>query len=218
MPFPTVTRGPITTERLLWVTAKNRSTGAEETMGLWTGQDHRTFNVGGVNRDYFGAGTMLSIDGLVSRAGLNVQMQTITLNVLTPEVEQLLRGYDTRQAPVELHLALFNPETDALQSLTRVFRGWMDELTISAGARGKDAVATAMLAASSRELTRTVQVFKSDESWRARSGDDRFFRHADRSGSVPVFWGMKRRGTVEENGAGRPGPVVRSTPAAGGGG
>ena len=194
MPFPTVTRGPIAAERLLWVQANNRNTGADDAMGLWTGQDDRTFNVGGVNREYHGAGSLLSVDAISSRAGLNVQMQTVALNVLTPEVEQLLRGYDTRQAPAEIHLALFDPDTDALQSITRVFRGWMDELTISAGAKGQNAVASAMLASSSRELTRTVQAYKSDESWRARSGDDdRFFRHAERSGSVAVYWGMKKR-------------------------
>lgn len=189
MTYPTISRGPQANEVLLWVEARNRSTGAPERMGLWTGLEDQAFNVGGELRTYQGAGAVLDIPALVSQVGLAVQMQTASLAIVTEEVQTLIRGYDARQAPVEVHLARFDPETDALQSIDRVFTGWLDRAEIMSGQIGGNASLTATLAPSSRALTRTVAVKRSDASQRNRDGD-RFFRHADVSGAVAVWWGQ----------------------------
>lgn len=194
MTFPVVSRGAIATEVLFWIEARNRSTGALETMGLWTGMDVRTFTVEGTARQYSGAGAVLDVPAIQSQAGLSIQMQSAALNILTPEVEQLIRGYDARQAPVEVHLALFDPDTNALLSISRVFKGWLDQAPIKDGAKGGTSSLSASLASNARILTRTVPLRVSEAGHRRAYPNDRWFRYIDVSGSVPVWWGQKKRG------------------------
>ncbi|MBY6113290.1 hypothetical protein KUW09_04875 [Mameliella alba] len=193
MSYPAVARGPQANEVLLWVEARNRSTGDTEAMGLWTGPDDRNFDLGGDLRSYRGAGAVLEVPALVSQVGLAVQMQSAALAIVTEEVETLFRGYDARQAAVEVHLARFDVDSDALIGIDRVFSGWLDRAEILTGQRGGSASLSATLASSSRALTRRVAVKRSDEAQQKRSGD-RFFRHADVSGAVTVWWGQKPGG------------------------
>ena len=123
-------RKPVRTRFLIWVTAKSFSTGAIEEMGLWTGDDHQAFMVDGIARDYFGAGNILEIDGISRAASLEVRMHQIKLSPLSPEVITLIRGYDVRLAPVLIHRARFDPETNALLAPPfRIFKGWVETIS-----------------------------------------------------------------------------------------
>lgn len=177
---------------LFWVRAKNRDTGVEEAMGLWTGADATDFDIDGESRKYYGAGALLGVEPIVMQTGLTVRMHRVSLSPLAPEVAQLLRGYEPRMAPVEIHRALLDPDShDLVAPPHRVFRGWIDELKITTPAQGGRAKAEVTLASASRALTRTLSLKKSDESQRRRA-DDRFNRYADVSGNVDIFWGEKR--------------------------
>lgn len=194
MTYPAVTRGPLAIEVLIWVQAKNRETGLPEELGLWTGFEDRAFTIDSEARTYFGAGTVLEVPDLISQAGLGVQMQTAALALVTPEVEQLIRGYDARQAPVEIHLARFDPETNALIDTTRAFKGWIDEAAVREGVKNGEASLTTRMASSARALTRKVPLRRSDAAHQVAQPGDAFFRYADVSGAVSVWWGMKRGG------------------------
>jgi len=192
MSFPTVTRGDLSIDVLIWIEAKNRTNGATETAGFWTGIDDRSFTIGGVARSYAGAGPVLEMPQIVSQSGVNVQLQEASLNVLTPEVEQVLRGYDARNAPIEVHLARFNPDTNALVDTTRVFKGWIDSMREVRGPKDGTTALAVQMASSSRALTRKLHLLRSDEAQKARTSD-RIYRYADVSGSVPVYWGQKKK-------------------------
>ncbi|KHQ51258.1 hypothetical protein [Mameliella alba] len=194
MTYPVVARGALALEVLIWIEAKHRETGTPQAMGLHTGLEDRAFVIDGDQRTYTGAGAVLEVADLVSQVGLGVQMQTAGLALVTDEVQQLIRGYDARQAPVEMHLARFDPETNALIEITRVFKGWLDEATLREGVKNGEASLSARLASSARALTRRVPLRRSDEAHRATHAGDRFFRYADVSGAVGVWWGMKRGG------------------------
>lgn len=179
---------------LLWISARNRTTGSTETAGFWTGADDRTFTVDGQVRSYFGAGGLAQIGPITYEAGRQVRMQQVSLAITAPEVEQAIRTYDPRLAPAELHLALFDPDTMALVSITRAFSGWVDEAPIRDAAMADGiigSVCEVTLASSSRQGTRTLTTKKSDSAQQRRSGD-RGRRWADVSGSVPVWWGEVR--------------------------
>lgn len=191
-------RGGLIPRWLLWISAKNRSAGTTEATGLWTGDDDQTFTVGGQTRSYFGAGGLVSIDPLTYETGTSVQMQRLALGPITPEVAQLLRTYDPRLAPAELHLALFRPLDNSLVSITRALKGWIDEAPVKDGAATDQdgnfisaSVCEVTIAASSREGTRTLPLKKSDSAQQRRGGD-RGRRYADVSGTVAVWWGEER--------------------------
>lgn len=197
---------------LIWIAAKNRSTGATESIGFWSGDDHQDFTINGQTRTYYGAGDVLDVPPITYEAGLTVRMHTFGLASLAPEVAMLLRGYEPRLAPVEVHRVLFYSSTGAQAADPhRVLAGWIDEAQIDTPAIGGTGGATITVASSARGLTRTLPICKSDAQLQLRSGD-RFRRYADVSGAVDVFWGSKR-GRV---GGGGSGPSV--TPGGGGGG
>ena len=174
---------------LAWVRAKNRTTGVEEVMGLWTGDDHQTLTIDGAARLYYGAGGVLGLDPITMRSGVVVGMQTVTLSPLAPEVAQMIRGYDTRLAPVDLHRAFFDPLSGVLVDVPqRIFRGWIDKVQVRTPEVGGNATVEVTLASNARALTRGLALKKSDESLRVRAPGDGFFRYADVS-DAKVWWG-----------------------------
>ena len=174
----------------LWVSARDRTTGATQTMGLWTGADTVTETVGGELRTYYGAGNLLSVEPITWEAGLDVRMHRITLSSISPEVEQLIRSYDARLAPVDLYRGLVNATTNALvEAPHRLLAGTIDTVRLVTPAEGGAARCDLTVASSSRDLTRTLSLRYGDETMQQISSGDRFFRYADISGEAQVRWG-----------------------------
>jgi len=189
--------GAVVARLLVWVEAMNRTTGAPETLGLWTGEDHRTFEIDGTARTYFGAGGLLQVEPVTMQAGLTVRMHRLTLSPLAPEGAELLRGYDPRLAPVEIHRALFDPETmDLLDAPHLVLRGQVDEAPITTPEIGGEASAQLVVAGAARALTRACTLKKSPEALRARAPGDAFRDYAAVAGEVKVWWGEARASTA----------------------
>ena len=178
---------------LVWMQALDRETGQVETMGLWNGADHRVFTIRGEERTYYGAGGLIAVDPLTSRTGLNVRMQRLVFSPLAPEVEQLIRGYDARFAPVEIHRALFDPDSHALvDEPHRRFKGYIDKISpLRTGPKGDKVTVELQLASSARALTIPLSRKRSNESLRARASGDAFRQYADVAGTITVKWGMK---------------------------
>ncbi len=186
------TQANICARALVWMSAKNRSTGAVEVMGFWNGDDHQQFTIGGVTRLYYGAGSLLQVPPMIYQSGLVVRTHMIEIGQLTPEGAQAIRGYDARLAPIEVHRALFDPLTMVLAAEPhRVFLGQVDQVSITTPEIGGQARCSIAMTTSARSLTKTITQMKSDETQRRRS-NDRFRRHIAVSGTVEVVWGEKR--------------------------
>lgn len=192
-------RSGVASRHMVHVIARNRTTGAQEALGLWQGDDHLSVAIGGAMRSYFGAGALIGVEPIRAGIGLEVRMLQLGLSPLTPEVTQLLRGYDARLAPVEVHRALLSLETGQLiAEPIRVFRGWVDEVRIRTGAvsgtgdASGTGEATVTLASAARSLTRALTLTRSDAEMRRRSSADAFRRYTDIAGEVGVWWGETR--------------------------
>lgn len=176
---------------LLWLSAKDRGTGATVTVGFWNGDDDETFTIGGVSRLYYGAGDLALPEPLTYQVGLSSNTYSIGLASLSPKVQDALRLYDPRMAPVEIHRAFFNPSSGALiEEPMRIFKGQVDENQIGTPEMNGEATATLTMLSSAVFLTRRLTQTKSEATQRLRS-DDRFLRWVDVSGSVNVAWGAK---------------------------
>lgn len=183
-------RGPILAHVLMWVTARNRSTGADETIGFWTGVDHQVFTIDGVARTYYAAGSMLTVDPLKWRAGLQVRTQRVTLSQVAAEVQQLIRGYDPRHAAVEIHRALFDPVTEVLVDTPHLMlRGFIDKVSLTTPAKGGSGDVTVEIASAARALTRPLNRYRSNASLTARAPTDTFRKYASTTDKIEVLWG-----------------------------
>jgi hypothetical protein len=177
---------------LVWAVARNRSTGAPESLGLWTGAQDRSFTIGGTPRTYAGAGSIMEIPPIVSQAGIAVRMQRISLSPLSPQVAALIRTYDARFAAIEIHRAMFDPVTGLLVAEPhRLFKGIIDEVTLPIDPKTGEVRCDVTIASSARFLTRTLPLKRSDATQQRRLGD-RFLRYVDVSGEVDVYWGERR--------------------------
>ena len=186
-------RSGVASRHMVHVLARNRATGAREALGLWQGDDHLSLTIGGEARTYYGAGALVGVEPIRAGIGLEVRMLQLVLAPMTPEVAQLLRGYDARLAPVELHRALLSLETGQLiADPIRVFRGWIDEVKIRTGEVGGTGEATVTLASAARGLTRALTLTRSEAEMRRRDAGDAFRQYTDIAGEVGVWWGETR--------------------------
>lgn len=177
---------------LVWVTAKDRSTGAAQSLGFWSGADDASFTIGGASRVYLGGGALLQLSPLVYRLGFEVQTQELVVSPLAPVISAAVRTYDLRFAPIEIHRALFDPLTRLLVAEPhRIFKGTVDAAPITVPEDGGTATCTMTLMTSARSLTKTLPMYKSDATQQRRGGD-RFRRYIDVSGAVETVWGEKR--------------------------
>lgn len=175
---------------LLWIAARNRSTGLTETIGLSTYDDHREFTVSGQTRMYYGAGNVISVPPIRARVGLDVIYHSVTLAPFTPEVRIALRQYDPRQAPVELHTQAFDIDTgNPMGAPIRLVKGTIQEAPKSLGAKGsRDGKQVLKIASSARRLTLGVAAFKSDAAQQAQFPGDKGREYAAVAGSWVVPW------------------------------
>jgi hypothetical protein len=175
---------------LVQVTAKNRTTGLPEVIRLWTGDDRRPFTIGAESRDYLGAGGMVAVSDLVTEATLNIRETDVQLSPVAPEVIDMLRLYDPRFGAAEIHIAFFDPETDALiADPTRIVKGWVNKTPIRRPVKGQTGSARATIVGHTRMLTRTLAAKRSNENQKKRSGSDTFFIDVGMTGTVTVGWG-----------------------------
>lgn len=186
-------RDGLVAKSLLWVRGRNRTTGLEEPMGLWTGDQDTVFTISGQPRTYAGEGALLPIENLVVRSGVDVRLQRVLLNPLDPAVAYLVRALDIGLAPVEIHRALFDPSTGGtlIEEPHRVWKGYVDQSPITTPEIGGGAMVELTLASSARALQRGLTIVKSDAVQQQRAGD-RFRQYGDVSGSVKIWWGASR--------------------------
>jgi len=106
-------------------------------------------------------------------------------------VRQVLRGYDTRQAPVQIHLVMLDA-ADRVLAVEMAFDGVMDRFEIVEGplddAGNSTVTCEVELVSDARMLTRTLSLKQSDASQRLRDPNDRFRQYADVAGEVRVVW------------------------------
>jgi hypothetical protein len=203
-------RGGLVVKHAVWISARNRSTGAAETLGVWSGDYDLSVTISGAPRTYAPAGAALVVPPIAAAPGLAVRAIRLGLVSIDPAVEAIVRDYDTRFAPVEIHRAVINPATRQIAAAPyRVFRGVINALEFPRPEPGGLAEVSLELVSETRALTRVLPTKKSDDS-QGRRGTDRIRKYGDISGSVPVYWGEMK--------AEAPGAPAPTQPAASTGG
>ena len=171
-------------EALVWLTARNHQTGQPESIGFWTGEDHRVLTVEGQSRLYYAA--VMAVPPIRSEVGLRVQYHRVILPPLTPEVRQALRVYDAQQAACEIHTLPFDIDTGQPRTPVRLVRGWVEnapEVIESGGA-----AAELRIASDARRLTQGVPLYRSDAAQRALHPADRGREYVDTAHTWDVRW------------------------------
>lgn len=170
---------PVHINWLVWVKSRNRSTNAIEASGIWTGGISRVITVGGENRTYHGAGNIIDMSKMSFVAGVtSIQPQTLELNGLTPEVEAMMRGYEARQAEIEVHRWYHRPNVKSGGTIERAIKGKIDDLAfkrppIEEGRSASELICEVTIMTAARMGTRTLALKKSDSTQKMVSAADK---------------------------------------------
>lgn len=179
-------RGDYILRHLVWIVAKNRDTGEPETMGLWTGGDNRLFTVEAASRTYFGGVTVLEVPPIEGGVGLEVRQITLSLSGLDPAVLNLVRAYDVRRAPIEIHRVWLTLDArDPVGPPQRIWRGAENGTGIDL----TGGTISVRFVSDADRLTRGTPIYKSAAALQARAPTDTFRAYADVAAAVRVPWG-----------------------------
>lgn len=133
------TQTMVHTEHLIRTEARNRTTNAIETIGLWTGSGPRSFTVDSVTRLFYGT-SVIQMPVLHDQAGIEVRRVTLELVGVSDAVSQMIRTYDTYNAPLTIWRAEFDKNQNLLAAPERVFRGVIETAPIETAELGKAAL------------------------------------------------------------------------------
>ena len=168
----------------VWVTGRNRTSGASVTKGFHSDlAPPKTATVidaldGSAYLRSFRGGSLVSIGGLDLISDLSVREATIVFAATRPDVDELVRTLDVRNAPVQIYWGLFDQTTRALvDKAVPVFLGTVDGVEITTAAEGGDSTATLTCVSAMRGLTRASTEVRSDASQRKRNASDALYKY-----------------------------------------
>lgn len=183
---------------LIWIEAKDRTTGALEAQGFVSDINDMTvavvdgFTRATVTRSFVGAGSLISIGDIETANDNNYRSVEITMSPLNDDVAQAIRGYDPRQCHIQIFSATFNPDTmELLAPAEPIFVGRIDEAPITTGAEGSVSSITLKCRTDAQELDRAPASKRSNENQALRSATDSFFKYVSIMDSVKIPWGEK---------------------------
>lgn len=188
--------GRFARRNLIWITAKDRSTGDPHSAGFWNGEETVGIPVidadtgSSVTRTFKATGGLISLGPVVLTADLTIRTAEARLSPLNSDANQYLRGYDLRLAPIQWYRAIFDLETWELvaEGFAR-FVGFVEKAPITTPAAGGDAEAVLSCVSHTAELTRANPDVRSHQSQQRRGGDG-FYRYVDTMADRTVWWGQ----------------------------
>lgn len=180
----------------LWIVVRSFETGDAVADGQWSDVGNITVDVvnpntgGSVSRSYFGSGTLIQISDVPLVANLTVQTVAISMSQVSDRVQELVRAYDCKQAQVEIHRGLFDPDSRALVSPAECrFVGFVDTIEIKTPSENEAGSVILNCKSHSQELTRANSSTRSHADQQARLEGDTFFEDAPVVPLWELFWG-----------------------------
>lgn len=194
-------RNGLITQEMVSIKARHRTTGVEEWFCFYTGLDTYAFNVVSgetgtlVSRTFAGDGSVLQIGKSVRRSGLEYKNKTVTLSMLHPTVELMVRGYDLRMAPIEFHIGVLDPASRLFADDPQVdWQGFINEPNSVRPAPGSEGGVTFSCLSHSVELTYINPLMRAHEIQSQRSGDG-LYKYLTIMPEVTLPWGMETSDT-----------------------
>jgi hypothetical protein len=204
----------------LSIKVRDRSTGDSEWFHFSSRDENETVQVrdpqtGSLEyRDYIGGGCIVGMDQLVRSEGTGVRNFSVTLSAVSDDVQDMIQGYDCRDAVVEVHVGEGEDSTGLMvDTPVCEFEGFVDTVDRQDGAAPVEATEPApsvfvvSMTSHIATLLRINPDMRSHEVGEERGGDD-IFIHSDAANQWDIMWG--KRGHRHKDGDGGDGKDKRS--------
>jgi len=186
----------ISLRNLVWITAKDRETGAKHSIGFWDDVGTVTHSVVdaltgvAVARTFIGAGSLMHVEDIAASADLSIKAVRIELSGIDANVADTVRGYESRLAPIQIYRTILNPATGAAYASARArFVGIVDTLEIKDPKPGERGGVTLQAVSQLRELARANPDMTSHDSQKRRLSTDAFYQFANDVVKWRIMWG-----------------------------
>lgn len=168
------------TRKAVWITARNRVTGAPEERGIWAGSESTPLTVlrgtdgAQVTRPYYGGGEYLKIGDIPMTTTLTLETITVDLSQLADIAREIVRTHDVHRAAIEIHEIVLSPVTGMpIGADYPIFNGIIDGAPIKNPAvGGEGSTKLKCVSEMMAMLARTNTDKSSHEAQKRRSGDD----------------------------------------------
>lgn len=183
---------------LVTMTVKDRLTGNPVPLGFWLDAGPASFNVvnprtGAVEARAFVGDALISVGEIPLTSDISVREVEVVLAAIDDSVQDAVRTYDARNAPIEIHRVYLDPATMAQVAPARCrFLGQVDTAPIETAAEGGASTVTLSCTSTTQELRRKNPDVSSYESQILRKSDDDFYRDTGVVSDWTLFWGKKR--------------------------
>ncbi len=125
------------------------------------------------------------------------------MSQLDPGVENIVRGYDLKQARVEIYRGLFDVDSRQLKKPAfNRFVGFVDQVEITTPKENEAGSIVLTCASHTQEMTRANPDTRSNDSQKKRNPTDNFFQNVTTVGETEFFWGAKQ-GKITTTGGSR---------------
>lgn len=193
--------GKFVARDFLWIKAREFVTGVPFSYGFWSDVGDVQAQVlnpdtGLANtRNFEGSGSLIQISDIPETASIAVRNVTITMSQLDEAVANIVRGYDLKQAGIEIYRGMFNTDTRQMQGDAPAFCrfvGFVDTVDITTPKENEVGAITLTCASHTQEMTRGNPDTRSNDSQKKRSATDNFFQDVTTVGETEFFWGAKQ--------------------------
>lgn len=188
--------GSICPAWFVWAVGRDRDTGDDAPIGLWSGDEDITLSVeqpdgSSVSRTYIGGCNLAVPNGIPYVADLTDNPVTVTLSQIADAAQQLVRGSDVRLAYTEIHATTWTG--GGLTSAPQLqWVGIVDEAPISTPSAGSDgSISLTIRSEIMHQLTATNPAKSSDSHQKRRLSTDGFCTYAGSIEARKVQWYKK---------------------------
>lgn len=144
-------------------------------------------------REFYGSGNLVKISDIPLVSNLSVQNVNIELSHLASNAEALIRGYDVRQAVVQVFRGLFLPgEGRMVEPAFPRFVGFVDSVEVVTPSENSEGSNNLTCASHTQEVTRGNSATRSGASQKQISANDTFYDDAASTAEWKIWWGQAR--------------------------
>lgn len=183
----------------LWLIPRDMDTGNPAPYGFWSGvadisaQVINPLSGSAVTRNFEGAGALIDISEIPAVSTLEPQKVTVRMSQLNADSQAVVRGYDLKQARIEIFSGYFDPGTRMLlEPAFCRFQGFVDFVDVKTPKEGENGSVSLTCASHSSELRRTNPDTRSHDSQQLRAPGDAFFKDVVAVSDWNIFWGQKQ--------------------------
>lgn len=191
--------GQIEPRDFMTIYARRRSNSETISDSLWS--DVGDVNANVINpdtgleetRQFYGAGNLVKISDIPLVSNLTVQNVNVELSPLASNAEELIRGFDVRQAVVQIFRGLFVPgEGRMVEAAFPRFVGFVDSVEVVTPSENGEGSNNLTCASHTQEVTRANSATRSDTSQKVIDPNDTFYADSASTPEWKIWWGQVR--------------------------